>query len=90
MSHRAQSLIGQHITLSGHPATVTDWAKHHPLSQGNSEQFGPITMESDHDGWLKVCIVGDSAGKWWRYGVCLLYTSPSPRDGLLSRMPSSA
>ena len=25
---------------------------------------------------------------WSRY--CLLYTSPSPRDGLLSRMPSSA
>ena len=23
-------------------------------------------------------------------GLCLLYTSPSPRDGLLSRMPSSA
>ena len=25
-----------------------------------------------------------------RDGTCLLYTSPSPRDGLLSRMPSSA
>ena len=25
-----------------------------------------------------------------RGAVCLLYTSPSPRDGLLSRMPSSA
>ena len=25
-----------------------------------------------------------------RTGSCLLYTSPSPRDGLLSRMPSSA
>ena len=24
------------------------------------------------------------------YVICLLYTSPSPRDGLLSRMPSSA
>ena len=24
------------------------------------------------------------------YQTCLLYTSPSPRDGLLSRMPSSA
>ena len=24
------------------------------------------------------------------YDDCLLYTSPSPRDGLLSRMPSSA
>ena len=25
-----------------------------------------------------------------RIYTCLLYTSPSPRDGLLSRMPSSA
>ena len=24
------------------------------------------------------------------FHLCLLYTSPSPRDGLLSRMPSSA
>ena len=24
------------------------------------------------------------------YGLCLLYTSPSPRDATLSRMPSSA
>src|SRR5665647_3251362 len=28
----------------------------------------------------------DKYGSW----ACLLYTSPSPRDGLLSRMPSSA
>ena len=27
-------------------------------------------------------------GSW--FDLCLLYTSPSPRDGLLSRMPSSA
>ena len=26
----------------------------------------------------------------WMVCSCLLYTSPSPRDGLLSRMPSSA
>ena len=47
----------------------------------------------------------DLGGTWYRnrypgarfdsesftYGYsCLLYTSPSPRDGLLSRMPSSA
>ena len=31
-------------------------------------------------------VVGDLIGS----GACLLYTSPSPRDGLLSRMPSSA
>ena len=29
-------------------------------------------------------------GPWVIGMVCLLYTSPSPRDGLLSRMPSSA
>ena len=38
---------------------------------------------------LKLCTAG-----WNTYGAmalpCLLYTSPSPRDGLLSRMPSSA
>ena len=30
------------------------------------------------------------AGLGARLKACLLYTSPSPRDGLLSRMPSSA
>ena len=36
----------------------------------------------------------DGSGRWDRpqfdLRTCLLYTSPSPRDGLLSRMPSSA
>ena len=32
-------------------------------------------------------VENDSKLKEYR---CLLYTSPSPRDGLLSRMPSSA
>ena len=31
-----------------------------------------------------------TAVKLQQYTACLLYTSPSPRDGLLSRMPSSA
>ena len=30
------------------------------------------------------------AGTLYALKTCLLYTSPSPRDGLLSRMPSSA
>ena len=29
-------------------------------------------------------------GRGGELKTCLLYTSPSPRDGLLSRMPSSA
>ena len=38
-------------------------------------------------------ITEEEEGKIWEMkllGDCLLYTSPSPRDGLLSRMPSSA
>ena len=33
---------------------------------------------------------GSKAAKRRKSYCCLLYTSPSPRDGLLSRMPSSA
>ena len=33
---------------------------------------------------------GEQAVSNARDKACLLYTSPSPRDGLLSRMPSSA
>ena len=42
-----------------------------------------------------VLVTGDNAAAKAEFmrlaeGTCLLYTSPSPRDGLLSRMPSSA
>ena len=33
---------------------------------------------------------GKAEKKTFLIVACLLYTSPSPRDGLLSRMPSSA
>ena len=32
----------------------------------------------------------DFGGDEYRFNTCLLYTSPSPRDATLSRMPSSA
>ena len=35
----------------------------------------------EEDGFRYILVIMDD---------CLLYTSPSPRDGLLSRMPSSA
>ena len=43
---------------------------------------------------VDVIYVGNMNGGFVRQefhsSLCLLYTSPSPRDGLLSRMPSSA
>ena len=44
----------------------------------------------------RVCLVGSSLGGLYatfvadKYNLCLLYTSPSPRDVSRSRMPSSA
>ena len=35
-------------------------------------------------------LVEQAVGGYEEVSICLLYTSPSPRDGLLSRMPSSA
>ena len=40
---------------------------------------------------LPIAVLGQLAAiSHTDYTDCLLYTSPSPRDGLLSRMPSSA
>ena len=35
-------------------------------------------------------VAAEREGRRTESSACLLYTSPSPRDGLLSRMPSSA
>ena len=42
------------------------------------EQFDGKEVQVTFSNWVSI------------YITCLLYTSPSPRDGLLSRMPSSA
>ena len=41
-------------------------------------------------GGTSVYMIDGAGTKWAPVKGCLLYTSPSPRDGLLSRMPSSA
>ena len=49
-----------------------------------------ITVDNDFIGVIEGCaeITNVRENTW--INPCLLYTSPSPRDGLLSRMPSSA
>ena len=60
-----------------------------PLTTGD---VMPPVMAKDADG-NEVDIVASVKGHWALvqfYRGCLLYTSPSPRDATLSRMPSSA
>ena len=47
-----------------------------------------ISVDYHYDPYDK--IIELTSVKWGDVEICLLYTSPSPRDGLLSRMPSSA
>ena len=59
-----------------------------------------ITNKTDGDGTVDVYVTPNGVSASANHLVysqltikardCLLYTSPSPRDGLLSRMPSSA
>ena len=55
--------------------------------------FDKITKGGLPNKTLNVALAGTGVGKslfMCHMASCLLYTSPSPRDGLLSRMPSSA
>ena len=54
-------------------------------AQSLAEQSLTVRPEPDVERMGQEASDGDS--DYWH---CLLYTSPSPRDGLLSRMPSSA
>ena len=86
-----QDLIGQEtgwdrktVALA---ATLGTWASGltMPFIGRLVDRFGPR--------WIML-IAANMVGIGYIYlsnsNTCLLYTSPSPRDGLLSRMPSSA
>ena len=68
------AMFGGHGTGGGHP----DWVSYGPVTNFTVPAHSAITITvANYDG-------GETLNN------CLLYTSPSPRDGLLSRMPSSA
>ena len=68
------------------------WLKGERLSQPPSfyiDQQVYFTFQTDWPAF-KCTTVMNPRRIMWANDFCLLYTSPSPRDGLLSRMPSSA
>ena len=56
------------------------------ISSTNFIKLTMVLIASSIDGLWYIILTIIVTG----FGFCLLYTSPSPRDGLLSRMPSSA
>ena len=56
---------------------------------GTSKRFR-TTIVTEYEAREAILADGVYGMEEYHDGSCLLYTSPSPRDGLLSRMPSSA
>ena len=60
-----------------------------PEHDWEDDRTRPLTEEGKKDSAIVLGFLKDKKIDAF-YCSCLLYTSPSPRDGLLSRMPSSA
>ena len=79
---RSSNLINRKILIigpcgSGKTTIINDYMYHHRFD------FSSVNYVHDNINENLSDCKPNSA-------ICLLYTSPSPRDGLLSRMPSSA
>ena len=84
-----EELLIQELGRLGH-SSMTQWAKQAEARVSDELTRQDPTLRSRKKKVLKWwCVFGEVSvrDRVWR---CLLYTSPSPRDGLLSRMPSSA
>ena len=69
-----EQALGRSLTTETIGAEMADWMP----------GCGSLSVDPDRVAALDFDFGGS------RFRSCLLYTSPSPRDGLLSRMPSSA
>ena len=85
------------LRLADHPNLL--WVRVHAdngLTGLGETYFGASACEADIHDRIAPIILGEDARKIEYMNMkmqpytCLLYTSPSPRDATLSRMPSSA
>ena len=83
-------------------ATVADWSSEYVFTDAFKMSRNWLTqadgvwdtkeqgkLDLDDNGWVK-SLPKNGEATYSFVGTCLLYTSPSPRDATLSRMPSSA
>ena len=84
----AESLTLQFWVRSPKTGTHIVELYHQDAAYANGQAYTITTANT----WQKVVLtfVGYQTTAITNDNTCLLYTSPSPRDGLLSRMPSSA
>ena len=70
---------------------VWELTQNGPEDRLNATEFTqPALLTASYALWLVAKNAGLTADFVAGHSLCLLYTSPSPRDATLSRMPSSA
>ena len=74
--------------ITGGPNYIIGYLDVPEDADGEPVYKGPYTGEGQDA--FDQAVTCDGNTITYRFKNCLLYTSPSPRDGLLSRMPSSA
>ena len=82
------------ISVDNKDRTIRDGVSAEIYIKGKEEaahKISPAILSLNDQGKLGVrTVTADNRVEFKEINICLLYTSPSPRDGLLSRMPSSA
>ena len=80
------------INYKDNPKKAIQWLKDmgNPYSNVPIDKYGKIAIDWGVYGIPETFVVSSKGIIKYKHIGCLLYTSPSPRDGLLSRMPSSA
>ena len=86
--------IKRQLNLIKHACTVSerdwDWASPMAIFKKLTLPKSPVHIVRRITPTQQESLIIAAKGCRSQYMACLLYTSPSPRDGLLSRMPSSA
>ena len=81
------SLFGSLKALAGRE----DWTDHFDLSRAALQaSFMALALSLPAFYLMAHAVQIERAARFGEDAACLLYTSPSPRDATLSRMPSSA
>ena len=80
---------GPHVSYTA-VAYLMDGEKVRLVGRNRTGSWVQVEMVNGYRGWVNATYLQSSVNMAALPVACLLYTSPSPRDGLLSRMPSSA
>ena len=80
------------VSLHAEGSCFAKFGNTHVLCTASIDERVPGFLRNSGKGWVtaEYGMLPRSTHSRIDREACLLYTSPSPRDGLLSRMPSSA